>query len=288
MRHTSGQRVLAFPDGSYGDPDTNQLRIDDLGLLRGEGIFETILAVNGRPRELDRHLRRLATSAALLELPAGDPAGWRRAIDAVLAVWPADRECTLKLVHTPGPSRLGPPTMFVLGLEIDPAIVRQRETGISVVTLERGFGPEVAARAPWLLLGAKTLSYAVNMAALREAERRGADDVIFTATDGSLLEGPTSTVVVATGRTLRTPPAEIGILPGTTQAAVFDAAERAGWATKTEPLTIADLTAADAIMLVSSGRRLARVHTLDGDPRPESRAIVDELTAAYESLYQPA
>ena len=51
---------------------------------------------------------------------------------------------------------------------------------------------------PWLLAGAKTLSYAVNMAALRHAERHGAGDVIFVSSDGYVLEGPRSTVVIAT------------------------------------------------------------------------------------------
>ena len=109
--------------------------------------------------------------------------------------------------------------------------------GVAAVTLDRGFPPDLAERAPWLLLGAKPLSYAMNMAAVREAGRRGAEDVIFTAADGSVFEGPTSTVVLAKGRTLYTPPSSIGILPGTTQAALFRGAEKAGWSVKVEPLT---------------------------------------------------
>ena len=57
---------------------------------------------------------------------------------------------------------------------------------------------EGAADMPWLLAGAKTLSYAVNMAALRHAERQGAGDVIFISSEGNVLEGPRSTVVIAT------------------------------------------------------------------------------------------
>lgn len=278
-------RVLVFLDGTIADPEGLHIRVDDLGLLRGDGVFETILVADGKPRELERHLDRLERSAAKLELPAPDRDAWARAAATVIEQWPADRECALKLVYTRGPEGSDTPTAFAMGQEISPKVLRQRAEGISVVSLERGFGPEVAERSPWLLLGAKSLSYAVNMAALREAERRGADDVVFTAADGSVLEGPTSTVIVVAGHTLRTPPPNIGILPGTTQLGLFDSAERAGWSVKVEPLTLPELRAADAVLLVSSVRSITRVHTLDGEALPDSTAVHAELTAIHESGY---
>jgi 4-amino-4-deoxychorismate lyase len=280
-------RVLAFLDGTVADPDTPHIRVEDLGLMRGDGIFETVLVSNGTPRELRPHLDRLARSAAMLELPEPDDAAWQRAAQLVIDNWRGGAEFALKLVHTRGvdgdPSAT--PTSFALGLEIAESAVRARRDGIAAVTLDRGIDPLLAERAPWLLLGAKSLSYAVNMAAGREAARRGASDVVFTATDGSVLEGPTSTVIVARGKTLFTPPATIGILPGTTQAAVFRGAERAGWTTKIEPLRVEDLHAADGVFLASSVRKLTRVHTLDGEALRDASAIYRELADAYETVY---
>jgi 4-amino-4-deoxychorismate lyase len=199
-------RVLVMLDGTVADPDQPRLRVDDLGLIRGDGVFETILVVDGKPRELGPHLDRLARSAAMLDLPAPDRDAWTRCVDAVLARW-TEPECALKLVYTRGiEGGDGTPTGFALGMEIAAKTRRQRAEGIAAITLDRGIEPGVAERAPWLLLGAKSLSYAVNMAAGREAARRGADDVIFTEAGGHILEGPTSTVVVAQGHTLRTPP----------------------------------------------------------------------------------
>lgn len=279
-------RVLAMLDGTLADPDGAHLRVDDLGVTRGDGIFETILVVDGRPRELGPHLDRLERSAHLLDLPAPDRAAWERCVQVVVDAWQGPREMALKLVYTRGPEfGDGTPTGFALGMPIADAVLRNREAGVRAVTLERGFDPEIVSRAPWLLLGAKTLSYAVNMAATRWAQAHDAEEVIFVAAEGSILEGPTSTVVVATGHTLRTPPPSSGILRGTTQGALFRAAEHAGWVTKVEPLRMDDLTSADALFLASSVRKVTRVRMLDGRPMPEAAELHAELNALYESEY---
>ena len=109
--------------------------------------------------------------------------------------------------------------------------------------------------------------------------------MIFTAADGSVFEGPTSTVVLAKGRTLFTPPSSVGILPGTTQAALFRGAEKAGWSVKVEPLRVRDLVEGDGVFMASSVRKLTRVHTLDGARLRDSSAVYAELVAAYEAEY---
>jgi 4-amino-4-deoxychorismate lyase len=279
-------RVLAMLDGALADPDEPHIRVDDLGLLRGDGVFETVLVVDGAPRELGPHLDRLARSAAMLELPAPDRAAWERCVAAVLDAWRGGSEMALRLIYTRGPETGdGTPTGFAMGSPIGEKVLRNRETGVAALTLDRGYHPDVVARAPWLLLGAKSLSYAVNMAAIRYAEANGAQEAIFVGADGSVLEGPTSTVVIADGNTLRTTPPTSGILPGTTQAALFRAAEKAGWNTKVEPLRVADLRAADGLFMTSSVRKITRVHTLDGTQLADVPDLHKELNSLYESEY---
>src|SRR6185437_14366641 len=132
---------------------------------------------------------------ALLDLPAPHEAQWRQAITLAAASLPVDRQGGIKVVLTRGVEGSGTPTGWIVASPADGDFA-QRETGIRVVTLDRGYSSDVAQRAPWLLPGAKTLSYAVNMAALREAGRRGADDVIFVTSDGFVMEAPTSTVIL--------------------------------------------------------------------------------------------
>lgn len=281
-------RVLALLDGTLADPEAPLLRADDLGAMRGDGVFETILVVNRAARELGPHLDRLERSAGLMDLPLPERAGWERATQAVIDNWPwhTDPEMGLKLVCTRGIDEGdGTPTGYAMGMPVGAETLRKRAEGVSAITLERGYAPGLMERAPWLLLSAKTLSYATNMAAMREAQSRGAEEVIFTATDGSVLEGPTSTVVIAQGRSLITTPPSSGILPGTTQGALFRAAQRAGWDVRVERFPVETLFAADGVWTAGSIRLISQVHTLDGTAIKADPELHSEITKLYESEY---
>lgn len=278
-----------FPDGRVADAAVPQLMATDQGATRGDGIFESMLAVDGEPRKLQAHLNRLAGSAAALDLVVPGQDAWERAISTALSEdrhsgRPDSREAVVKLIVTRGDEGAPASTAWVQVSPVPASARSQRERGIDVVLLDRGYDSTVAERAPWLLLGAKTLSYAVNMAALRHAHRQGADDVIFVSSDGKVLEGPTSTVLAARVRngvkTLITPQLESGILPGTSQGALFDAAEKTGWQLGYGPLEPHHLLEADGVWLISSIRLLAPVNHIDGTAigtRPELTAELAEL-----------
>ncbi|MFB9905061.1 aminodeoxychorismate lyase [Allokutzneria oryzae] len=281
-------RVVAQLDGTLVDPEAPLLRPDDYSVQRGDGVFETIFVVNRRTRELGPHLARLARSAQLLGMPPVDIPAWERVGQVVIDAWPWDThpEMGLKLIYTRGAEYGdGSPTGFAMGIPIPDSTIDKRRNGVAALTLDRGYGTDLTERAPWLLLGAKTLSYAVNMAATRYAQEHGAEEVIFTASDGTVLEGPTSTVVIAKDRTLVTTPPPLGILEGTTQAALFRAAEAAGWKTKVEPITVPELSEADGLWCVSSVRLITRVHTLNGEPLRDFSDLHKEVTSLYEAVY---
>ena len=72
-------------------------------------------------------------------------------------------------------------------------------------------------------------SYVANVSARREAARRGADDVLFTTTDGFCLDGPTSGLIVVDGDRLRTTPTgPTGLLSSVTVATIVEEARRDG------------------------------------------------------------
>ncbi|MXS74066.1 4-amino-4-deoxychorismate lyase [Microbacterium sp. CSI-V] len=259
------------------DPDGPALRVGDLSAQRGDGVFESLGVVDGHPQEVGPHLARLAHSAGLCDLPEPNLDQWRAAIDRAAAEAPAG-ESVIKLILSRGVEHGPAPTAW-LTLADAPDNARSRTEGVRIATLDRGYALDVPARAPWLLLGAKTLSYAVNMAAIREAKRRGADDAVFVTSDGFVLEAPTASIVLRFGDRFVTPAPNAGILHGTTQLSLFAHLEQRGFETAYETVPVLDLGRADAAWLLSSVRLAAPISAVDGEARAVDHAVTDELNA---------
>jgi 4-amino-4-deoxychorismate lyase len=271
--------VIVTLDGGVHPPGAPLLFADDLAAVRGDGVFETLLVRDGGACLVDAHLGRLGHSAKLLDLPEPDLPAWRHAIDLAVRRWAADTadEAAMRLVYSRGRERGSAPTAYVTVNPVADRIAAARRDGVAAVTLARELPSTGVEAMPWLLAGAKTLSYAINMAALRHAAGQGAGDVIFVSSDGYVLEGPRSTVVIAAGSEadggnvcLLTPPPWYPILRGTTQQALFEVARAKGYDCDYRALRMADLPAAQGIWLVSSMTLAARVHTLDGRALPSA------------------
>ncbi|MET4638677.1 aminodeoxychorismate lyase [Mycetocola sp. 2940] len=288
---TTPQVLLLSPIPADADAPENALRASlrfvpptepiltafDAGAGRGDGIFETLGVSDGRARGIDAHLARLEASAVKLDLPAPNLAQWREGVEALLDALPSTGQASIRLVITRGTG--SGPTCWLTGTPVA-SDFPERTDGIRVATLSRGYANDVGENAPWLLVGAKTLSYAVHMAALREAKRRGADDAVFTSTDGFALEGPTSSLILRQGNTLVTPAIQHGILAGTTQADLFSFLESVGFECVYRRIPVGELLQSDAAWLVSSVRLAAPITAVDGTAILTDLALTARMNAA--------
>ena len=94
--------VEGAPAHRLVDPNEPLVNVLDLGVTRGDGVFETISVGFGSIQALDAHVSRLAKSAAILELPEPDADAWREAIIAAAAsIDPVD-EAYVKTIMTRG------------------------------------------------------------------------------------------------------------------------------------------------------------------------------------------
>jgi 4-amino-4-deoxychorismate lyase len=252
------------------DPDLPVIHADDAGLLRGLAAFETIRVYGGQPFAMTEHLERLLESAARMRLELPDTDALASLAREVLEA-SGTGDCSLRLTVTGGRPGGGPVSM-VVSLTIPGDLEDVRARGIRAVSLQLGIDPRARKEAPWLLDGVKSTSYAVNMAAFDEARRRGAQDAVFIAAEGSVLEGPVTNVWWRHGGTLYTPSLDLGILAGVTRAYVLRLASAAGYDVKEGWFRLADVAAADEVFSSSSVRELMPVVRLDdvpvGDERP--------------------
>lgn len=262
------------------DPSAPHLLVTDLGVTRGEGVFETIGVFDGRPMALDPHLARLQRSADMEELPQLDRTVLTDAVHAALDALGPVPEAMVRILVTAGPEHGTPgpdrPTAWVHAKQA-PDYGPERE-GIRVTVLDRGLPTTAPATSPWLLAGAKSLSYAVNMASLREAARRGVDDVLYVSSDGYALEGPTSTLLVRSGDRFLTTPDWAGVLPGTSLGTVFEGLRAQGRVCVEELVTPAQVVAADGAWLLSSARLAAPITHLDDAELPVDQALSRALS----------
>jgi branched-chain amino acid aminotransferase len=257
------------------DPHGPAVTVSDHGLTVGDGVFEAVKVVEGRPFALTRHLDRLGRSASGLGLPDVDSEEVRRGVAAVLAAehLPLGR---LRITYTGGVAPLGsgrgdsPPTLVVVADTLKPAGATTSVVTVPWPRNERG-----------ALAGLKTTSYAENVVALAHAAERGATEALFANTLGNLCEGTGSNVFYVAGGELRTPTLDSGCLAGISRALLL---EWYGAREVDEPVEV--LRDAEEIFLVSTTRDVQPVtrcddRTLTG-PGPVT-AKCQEVWAAREA-----
>ncbi|WP_217200579.1 aminotransferase class IV [Streptomyces buecherae] len=266
-------------DGALRDESEARVSVFDHGITVGDGIFETLKAVDGVPFALTRHLDRLATSARGLGLAEPDADEVRRAVAAVLADNPMPLG-RLRITYTGGLAPLG------------------SDRGQSAPTLVVALSPTApspdttaAITVPWTrnersaLAGLKSTSYAENVVALSAARQQGASEALFANTVGQLCEGTGSNVFLVIDGELHTPPLTSGCLPGITRALVLE------WVgAKETDLPLSALDDAEEIFLTSTLRDVQAVHRLgpEGAGRTLTPAPGEVTHAAMRTFAQRA
>jgi 4-amino-4-deoxychorismate lyase len=245
--------------------ETAFIRADDLGISRGDGIFETMHVRGGQPWLLAEHLKRLYVSAGRMDLEPPDSEQLTELAHQACAAWPAEEEGALKMVVTRGPEGEGKVTCFATVSPITDVAKQARDKGVEVVALSFGYPAKARDAAPWLLGGVKSLSYAANMASLRHASKQGFGDVLWISSDGYALEAPTASLVWKDGDLLCTvPPEGTGILAGVTAQFALDHAGELGLEATFRMITVDELVTKEAAWLLSSGRGIAPIRSVDG------------------------
>lgn len=276
--------AVVWLDGELRDPAEATIAWRDHGITVGDGVFETVKLMGDRPFALGAHLDRLARSAEGLVLRLPQRSVLEAAVREVAVAWSVAAgggTGRLRITVTAGPGPAGSergtegPTLLVTA---SPMELSRDPTGVAV--------------APWTrnehgaLAGLKTTSYAENVVALAHARRSGASEAVFANTRGELCEGTGTNVFVGVRGVLVTPPLESGCLAGVTRALLLDALASHGADAEERTLPIEALAAADEAFLVSTGREVQPVATVDGAALPAAPGpLTGAAMAAWDAAY---
>lgn len=260
----------------------------DRSFLLGDGAFETIRVITGRPIQWRPHWARLKTAARHLEirLPLGSTAALalagklidrNRADEAVLRIH-LSRGCGRRGYSPRGADQpLLAVTMFAAD-KLDPVSPGQARLGVATVIV-----PTDGALGQF-----KTASRVLNVLAKAQADAGGFDDALLLDRRGRVLEATGSNVFWFRGRRLVTPSLAGGILPGITRECVIRVARRLGIPVEERFATLAQIQAGAGAFLTVSTRGIIEVLAIAGRKLPRNPATARLHVALVHSWQREA
>lgn len=248
-----GPAPIAWADGRVLPASEATVPLLDDGFLRGDAVFETILVRGGRTHAREAHLSRMRRSAKQLgiRLPL-----LKRPITDLLAAWGAHDGALKVIVTRNGTVRamLSQPTWA-------------DSLSLHVVDI------------PWrtALSGTKTLSYAVNQWADRQARAAHADQALIV-TDDVVMELPTAAIGwVRDGHIFAPDPATLPILESVTMAQIASVVE-----VTFDRYPRSHLAEADEVFVASATRPVLPVHAVDDHEYPTDGPVTTQLRATFD------
>lgn len=266
-------RVLI--DGKPTADSDATISVFDWGLQRGYGAFELLRSYGGKAFRAREHVARLQRSLEIMRLIGPDMADVEEWVHRQAA---AGGDCFVRVLVTAGsrdPLHESPSRTIVLWEQPPEAPEQYRLLPLP--------GPWHAGGVPSELTGAKTLSYAPNMAAMLEAHAQGFDDALLLARDGTVLEGPTFTAAWVTGGVLEVPGLDLGILASITREAAIEVAADLGIPVAEGAYPLERLLAADEVIALSTVREVAPVVAV-GDAEFAPGPVTAKLAAGFADL----
>ncbi|RYJ02606.1 MAG: hypothetical protein EON52_19270, partial [Actinomycetales bacterium] len=223
-------------------PTARQVRTDSQPTVgsadQGQGVFTTLLVVDGQARDLDAHLARLDASVRSvfgLTVRAGLEDAVRR-----------------KAAGLGGRHRL----------RVE-AVPRSGEVQVRLTSATLDDGPSAWRLEPRVVAGGWGEHKWVDRAAL-DVTAPGADDVLVIDTDGSVLEAGRASLFVVHDDGVHTPALDGRVLPGTMRARVIDRLLAAGIPVHQRRLTTADLARSGEVIVTNALRGAVPVVEVHG------------------------
>lgn len=229
------------------------VNLNDMGILRGYGVFDFLRTYNGRPFFLKKHLGRLKGSAKMLNLKL--PVSLTELAAAInkLLLKNKFKESTIRIVLTGGKTSDGitcrKPTLFILVEKLQKLPFSVYQKGVKLITHK--YQREIPE--------AKTLNYitAASLQSLRKSKK--AFEILYTS-GGLVLEATTSNFFIFRNNTLITPKNKI--LTGITRDVVIKLAQ-SKFKVEERDISFQGLSRATEALITATSKEIVPVVKID-------------------------
>ncbi len=271
--------MLVFLNGQFVPEAQAVVPINDRGFMYGDGLFETMRVVNGRPFRMAQHLERLSRGADFLKIRCPFTPEELQGFAGQLIEQNRTPDAILRVVLTRGPGergytpRAGGKPTVVMSLHAAPPWDMESPARWSVVISSI----RIPAADP--LASFKTLNKLTHVMARLEAVQKGADEALLLNTNGEVAETASGNLFwVSCGR-VGTAPAGSGVLPGITRAVVLEICQTLALPTDQCIIKPETLRHSEGIFITQSVFGVVPVTALDGEPVASS-PLVDQIRRA--------
>jgi 4-amino-4-deoxychorismate lyase len=260
----------------------------DRGLHFGDGVFETIACLHGRPRFLTLHLERLAHGCRALGFSPPAAQELREEVERLAG---EQERAIVKLIVTRGratlrgyaASRDACATRVAIRYPwpVEDPVLQQHGVSVRVAAMRLGENPALA--------GLKHCNRLEQILARNEPQATASAEALLLSRSGKLISGIMTNVFLVDGPSesprLRTPAIDLCGVAGVMRRVVLREAARAGIAASECALWPADLTAATEVFLTNARVGIwpvARLEERALSPGPVTRRMQSLLAPLLE------
>ncbi len=277
--------MITFLNGQFVPESQAVIPVSDRGFMYGDGLFETVRIVHGRPFRLGQHLERMTRGADFLKINSPFAAKEMQQFAEQLIEKNEMQEGILRVTLTRGPGERG----YVPKAQGSPTVVMTMhpappsENPMQWNLITSSF--RILAADP--LSSFKTLNKLTHIMARAEAAGKEADEALLINTNGEVAETAGGNIFWIYNDKICTTPTGRGVLPGITRAVVLEICQALGLPTNKRVIKPEALRNSEGIFVTQSAFGIIPVATFDGEPVSPS-PLLDQIFNAYRELLAKA
>jgi aminodeoxychorismate lyase len=275
--------MTVFLNGQFLSDADAVVPVNDRGFMYGDGLFETLRVVSGRPFRMAQHLERMTRGADFLKIkPPFTPKELEK-FSRQLVEHNQMPDAILRVTLTRGPGARG----YAPNGANSPTVV---------MTLHAAPPPEKAVE--WNLVTSsfripasdafssfKTTSKILHVMARAEAVEKGADEALIINTNGEVAETASGNLFWVYQDKICTVPTGRGVLPGITRAIVLEICQVLGLQTNKRVIKPEALRNSQGLFVTQSALGIVPISSFDGESVTPS-PLVDQISSAYNDMLQ--